>query len=156
VTASPVDVSIRSAALEEILDLRNRVLIAGTARTDAAFEGDAASDTRHFGAFEARGAGRCVGCASYMRSDMGAEPAYQLRGMAVAPGLQRRGIGAALLAYAESQIVAETRVRSFWCNARIAAVGFYERQGWRAAGGVFEIEGVGPHRRLLRKIDEER
>jgi GNAT superfamily N-acetyltransferase len=71
--------------------------------------------------------------------------------MAVAPEMQGRGVGSALLAFAEAQMRVGRPVRAFWCNARTGAVRFYERHGWQAVGNVFEIEGVGPHLRMVKR-----
>ena len=32
-----------------------------------------------------------------------------------------------------------------WCNARVVALGFYERLGFVAEGPEFEIVPIGPH-----------
>ena len=140
---------IRRALLEEILDLRYRVLIAGTARTSSEFAGDRAATTWHFGVF---GHGRTVGCASLMRSELDASAAWQLRGMAVEEDLRGRGVGSALLRAIEDAVAAESPLRLFWCNARVAAVAFYERHGWRRISDEFMIEGVGLHHRMRRDL----
>jgi predicted GNAT family N-acyltransferase len=145
--------SCRAAGVDEILALRHAVLIVGTTRTSAVFDGDTDVTTRHYGAFERTPEGRCVACVSYMRADLDREPAYQLRGMAVASELQGRGVGSELLAFAEARLRAELQVKTFWCNARIRAVAFYERHGWQAVSDVFEIEGIGPHRRLVKRLE---
>jgi predicted GNAT family N-acyltransferase len=36
-----------------------------------------------------------------------------------------------------------------WCNARVSAMGFYRKAGWTVESEEFEIEGVGPHVRML-------
>jgi GNAT superfamily N-acetyltransferase len=87
-----------------------------------------------------------------MASEWEGEPAYQLRGMATAPGWQRRGLGKNLLVYSENSI-ADLGVGSIiWCNARLGALDFYLRQGWTRASEVFEIPGVGPHYRLSKTL----
>ncbi|MEO0512429.1 MAG: GNAT family N-acetyltransferase [Planctomycetota bacterium] len=37
-----------------------------------------------------------------------------------------------------------------WCNARVSAAAFYERCGFRAVSGEFEIKGIGPHLVMVR------
>jgi len=136
-------VQIRLASLNEIIALRADVLIGGTDRGSAAFDGDDATDTKHFGAFIGS---TNVACASCMRSDREDAPAWQLRGMATHADHQSLGIGAQLLAFIEAEYA--TLAALLWCNARTGAVAFYERAGWRCTSEVFEIAGVGPHREM--------
>jgi predicted GNAT family N-acyltransferase len=135
---------IRLADLAEILQLRHDVLIVGTDRTSVAFDGDDDSATIHIGAFDGE---RCVGCVSLMRSPFDDRPAYQLRGMAVDEAHRGNGVGAQLLAFAESQV----DLPLLWCNAREHAVGFYQQHGWETVGEPFEIAGVCTHLRMVRR-----
>lgn len=137
--------SYRRVPVERIIQLRYDVLIVGTTRTSATFDGDDEPTTVHLGGLVDD---RCVACASLMAADLDDTPAYQLRGMAVAAECRGRGIGAALLAFAESQV----DVPWLWCNARTHAAGFYAKHGWRQHGELFDIEGVGPHVRMMREL----
>ena len=139
-------VLLRRAALDEILALRHAVLRPGLPAASAAFDGDVAPDTRHFGAFDGRTA---IACLSFMRRDRDGE-AYQLRGMATAAAVRGAGVGRALLRFADEALAAETGIRGLWCNARVESIGFYERVGWRVVSDVFEVPGVGPHRVMVR------
>jgi len=141
------DVLLRRASLAEIVGLRHAVLRPGLPPESAAFDGDAAPMTRHYGAFAG---GAAVGCLSFMRNDRGG-PAHQLRGMATAVSARGTGIGRALLRLADAELVAETGIRGLWCNARVESIGFYERVGWTAVSEVFDVPGVGPHRVMVRR-----
>jgi predicted GNAT family N-acyltransferase len=141
------DVLLREASLAEIVALRHTVLRPGLPPESAAFDGDDAPTTRHYGAFAA---GESVGCLSFMRSDRGG-PAHQLRGMATAASARGTGIGRALLRFADEALVAATGIRGLWCNARVESVGFYERMGWEVVSDVFDVPGVGPHRVMVRR-----
>jgi GNAT superfamily N-acetyltransferase len=62
--------------------------------------------------------------------------------MAVDPGRQGTGIGAAVLAAA----VAAARAAGapmIWANARSTALGFYRRYGWQVAGEEFVTSDTG-------------
>lgn len=121
---------------ECLYDLRGRVLRPGRPPEASRFPGDGAPGTVHLGAFlEGE---RCVGIASLYDNQ-----GIQLRGMAVAPGHQGRGIGAALVR--EAQRRARESGRGLWCNARVSAVGFYQKMGWQIDGDRFDIPDVGPH-----------
>lgn len=147
------DLVYRVAGLEEIVGLRHAVLRPGLPVESAAFDGDDDAATLHAGAFDA--AGDCVGCASFMREDYEGRPAYRLRGMATRGDAQQRGVGRRLLAFCTEWILANSDVRLLWCNARIEACGFYEREGWRIDSEVFEIPTVGPHYRMVREVGAE-
>ena len=142
-------ITCRSASLDEILPLRQAVIIAGTDRDSPYFDGDETESARHFAALDG---GRVIGCASCYRTEHGGEHAWQLRGMAVDPEYRGRGIGKALLAFVESTLRSESDIRVLWCNARERAAEFYAKQGWRRESGVFEIRGVGPHYRMVKTL----
>lgn len=129
--------------VEHILDVRWRVLRPGRPRETASFANDADPRARHF-AF--RMDDRVVGCASILPAPLTADPrfAWQLRGMAVDADLQRGGVGRQLLT-----AISETVREPLWCNARLSAAPFYARNGWRPVSAVFDIPGVGPHRRMV-------
>lgn len=143
---------LRPATLEEIIALREAVIIRGTHRPRE-FPGDRDSTTHHFGAFDG---GQNVACATLLLTEWHGTPAYQLRGMATAPDYQNQGIGAALLDFSERHILEHTPVRQLWCNARTTAVSFYERNGWSRASDVFDVPDVGEHRKLCKRLTENR
>ena len=39
-----------------------------------------------------------------------------------------------------------------WCNARLVAVDFYRSIGFKISGNLFDIEGIGPHYYMYKKI----
>ena len=39
-----------------------------------------------------------------------------------------------------------------WCNARIAALDFYESVGFKTKGELFDIEIIGPHYYMYKEI----
>ncbi|MEM9691832.1 MAG: GNAT family N-acetyltransferase [Myxococcota bacterium] len=80
--------------------------------------------------------------------------AFRLRGMATHPDFRRRGIGSGMLRTAEARVFAEAEV--LWCNARRSAYAFYERMGFSIASDEFEIDGIGPHRVMLKRAPRPR
>lgn len=140
---------VRVAELEEILPLRQAVIIEGTNRTSPDFPGDRFKTTIHIGAFRGD---ECIGCASFYQNDWQGQTAWQLRGMATAPEWRNRGIGKALLLFTEAYLPKLTPIHIFWCNARTAARHFYEKNGWRAEGEEFIIQGVGPHYEMVKEL----
>lgn len=79
-------------------------------------------------------------------------PAWQLRGMATAPAMRGQGIGAVVLAAVVDALTARG-ARLLWCEAREAAVPFYECNGFRAEGAVYIAAETGlPHRYMWREL----
>jgi GNAT superfamily N-acetyltransferase len=149
-------IEIRRVEVEKILDLRHRILRAGLPPESARFDGDEAATTIHWAAFARdvsdRAAGQAVGCLSFMLNSFQGEPAWQLRGMAVDQRHQRRGLGLELLAQAEEAVAAEGKAALLWCNARVPAAGFYQKQGWTIVSEVFEVPTAGPHVKMSKRL----
>jgi len=74
----------------------------------------------------------------------------QLRQMAVAHGLQGKGIGKALLRFAET-IARDIGYKRIYMHARDDSKGFYERCGYVVYGEPFMQQGV-PHRLMEKKF----
>lgn len=77
--------------------------------------------------------------------------AWRLRGMASTGAARGRGFGRAVL----DEVVAAAREAGatvLWCNARLGAVPFYERQGLATAGAEFDIPEIGPHYVMWRAL----
>jgi GNAT superfamily N-acetyltransferase len=103
--------------------------------------------TSHFGIYEKGhivAAGSLTANAPSPRSP--ADTAFRLRGMAVLPSHQGRGLGAAVLDYALER-VAETGGGLVWANIRVAKAGFYEKWGFTMSDDEFFVrEGSPMHR----------
>jgi predicted GNAT family N-acyltransferase len=74
-----------------------------------------------------------------------AEAAWQLRGMATDPRVRGLGAGRALVAAGLTRVIA-LGGDLVWCDARAAAVGFYERIGFTAVTEEYDLRPVGAHR----------
>lgn len=135
---------LTTADMPALYALRLEVLRPGMPPEAAIFPGDDVSTTVHLGAFQENG--RCVGIATLVEND-----GLQLRGMAVAPGLQGHGIGAEILKKAY-RVTADQGRDSLWCNARTSASGFYAKQGWLRESDQFDIPTVGPHYKMRYRV----
>jgi len=132
----------------DIIDLRHEVLRQGLPKESATFPGDNDPETWHFATRYPNPpiyTADVVCCASFMKGLYLRVPAWQLRGMATRSDLRGIGFGKVLLNVAERTLAQETETRMFWCNARISAVSFYEKNGWQQIGSIFEIATAGPH-----------
>jgi len=76
------------------------------------------------------------------------EGSWQLRGMATDPLVRGLGVGRALVAEGLSRVAARG-AQLVWCDARGAAVGFYERIGFTSVTDDYDLHPVGPHRGML-------
>lgn len=76
---------------------------------------------------------------------------FRLRGMATHPDHQGQGAGEKLMRFGFDHLQAQ-KADLLWCNARIRAVPFYERLGLQVEGSAFEIEGIGTHYLMWRKV----
>ena len=135
--------TVEVVAPEDVTDLRDRVLREGQGHDG--FPDDRAPTTLHLAALSN---GRVVGVATLALREPGV---YQLRGMAVEPELQGRGIGRAVLDEAERRL-RRLGARQVWANGRDTALGFYERAGWHVEGEGYEVVGL-PHHRVVRQLD---
>ena len=150
-------IKIRRVAVEKIHALRHRILRAGLPPESARFDGDEAATTRHWAAFAVDASGReesrPAGCLSMMLNSFQGEPAWQLRGMAVDDPHQHLGLGRELLQHAEEALAAEGKAGLLWCNARMPAAGFYQKQGWTIVSEIFEYPTAGPHVKMSKRLN---
>ena len=76
------------------------------------------------------------------------EGSWQLRGMATDPRVRGLGVGRALVAEGLSRL-SRRGATLVWCDARKAAVGFYERIGFTIVTDEYDLRPVGPHRGMI-------
>lgn len=80
-----------------------------------------------------------------------ADAPWQLRGMATDSRV--RGLGAGRALVAEGLIrVASLAGDLVWCDARAAAVGFYERMGFTVVTGEYRVGPIGPHLGMVMEL----
>jgi GNAT superfamily N-acetyltransferase len=111
--------------------LRQKVLY--PAETLYVMKMDEDNDGYHFGAFEDNS---LVGVVSLFQKDKD----FQFRKFAVDETAQNKGVGTALLNYIIDFAINEGAER-VWCNARLAAIGFYLKAGFSQTGVLFAKNG---------------
>lgn len=128
-----------TADYEAMASLRNRVLLApiGVPRSYINPEKEAADLL--VGAFDGDA---LVGCCVLTRVD---ENTVQLRQMAVESNRQQKGIGAAVVAFAEAT-AREHGYQTLMLHARDTVIAFYEKCGYHTYGQPFEEVGIGHHK----------
>lgn len=91
------------------------------------------------GAFENK---QLIGCCILTHVD---DNTLQLRQMAVDNNLQKKGIGAAIVAFAE-ELAKEKGYRLLMMHARNSVLDFYRKSGYSISGEQFFEVGIGHHR----------
>ena len=142
-------VEVRKITVGETYDIRLKVLRINSPLSFK-FQGDLDGDTFHLGVFENK---KLLAVASFVKSThsllKGSQ--YQLRGMATLESFQNLGFGKILLQEAEVRL-RSLNTEVLWCNARVIAFDFYKKQGFEFFGKIFEIEDVGPHAVMVKKL----
>lgn len=146
--------TVRPISAAEARPLRSEILRPGQPPDSLVYPGDDVPGSFHAGAFAE---GEIVGIATVYPEpmppesaaalpDVGFDPnnAFRLRGMATRATLQGAGLGRAVLTRCIEH-VRDAGAEVLWCNARVGALGFYERLGFATVGDEFDIAGIGPH-----------
>ncbi|GCE47061.1 putative GNAT family N-acyltransferase [Thermosporothrix hazakensis] len=144
---------IRSISAEETYPLRQRVLRPHQALEACAYPHDTDETSFHAGCFFED---QLIGIGSIFREAQDGTTnrnIWRIRGMAVAPEQQGKGIGGRILTALIAYVTAQGQPGEIWCNGRITAKGFYERYGFQQLGEVFELPGIGPHVVMHRPIE---
>lgn len=76
---------------------------------------------------------------------------WRIRGMATAEAARGRGHGQEVLRGLMA-LAAERGAKELWCNARVGAAPFYEREGFERASERFELPNIGPHYLMVRAV----
>ncbi len=145
------DFEVRPVAVQAVRPLRQALLRPHQGIAELAYLGDDHPAALHVGGFRRS---RLVGIASIL-PDLEVTPTsgsvWRLRGMAVDHGYRGRGLGALLLHRCLAHAAAGGR-SLVWCNARMAALGFYQHFGFDRQGAVFHIDGIGTHCRMILNV----
>jgi len=78
--------------------------------------------------------------------------AWRLRGMATAESMRGQGVGAHVLRATIAHVVLEGG-QLIWCNARMPAMRFYQREGFLTEGEPWEDAQLGPHIAMWRQVE---
>lgn len=131
--------------------VRHPVLRMGKPIESCCFEGDDLETTHHFGLYLDQ---ELVGVISLFKTSnpvFAVPNQYQIRGMAVLQDQQKKDFGKALILHSEAFCKLQN-VDFIWFNARVEAIGFYEKMGYQKKGLTFDIPDVGEHIIMFKKI----
>ena len=146
-----IDISVHSVRLEDVIDLRHEILRSGQPRSSCYYPEDSFKYTIHYAASVAD---QIIGCASIYKEshpDFTMRQSWRIRGMAVKETLQGQNIGTQILETCINHAI-KMKGDVIWCNARIDAVKFYKKCGFKIIGDEFEIPNIGPHYLMAKNL----
>ncbi len=135
---------IRKITATETYPLRHKILRQNEPIEKCVYPYDTADSTVHFGLFENNVLIGIISVFETSKDVFTVKKQFQIRGMAILENQQKKGYGAALVQHAISHLQKENNFL-IWFNARIIALGFYEKLGFEKIGTEFEIVPIGMH-----------
>ena len=143
-------VSIKKITSAKALPIRHRILRKGEAIERCIYPSDDLETTLHFGLYENEVLSGIISVFETKKDIFTDEKQFQIRGMAVLENHRNKGFGAALVRHVEDYLKRENQ-HTIWFNARIIAIGFYEKLGFVKIGDSFEIDTIGVHYIMYKK-----
>ncbi len=145
------DVTVHYVGLESVIEVRHKILRSGQPRERCYYPEDSYKHTAHV---VVKLKDEIIGCASVYKEshpDFVLRQSWRIRGMAVLNIFQGRGFGMQLLQACVNHAI-KYKADVIWCNARVNAVEFYKRGGFKVIGDEFEIADIGPHYLLAKNL----
>jgi len=142
---------IKQISALDTFPVRHPVLRDGKPVESCHFDGDNLQSTIHFGLFISDKLQAVISLFETKNSRFETDKQFQIRGMAVLQQYQKKGFGEMLILNAEHYCVQEGS-NLIWFNARQTAVGFYQKMGYAVIGMPFQIEDVGEHVVMYKKL----
>ena len=146
-----ISANAKKISTPEVIPLRHRLLKPHLAIEQCILPEDDLKTTFHIGIFYFE---NLVSVATFMmqpHSHFSAGFPYRLRGMATVEKYRGQGFGAMGLQHG-ILILKQMNCDFLWFNARIKAIGFYEKLGFQISGPDFEIPGIGPHKVMYKPL----
>ena len=135
----------------DLYQLRNKVLRNNKGIQYCKFEGDKNEDTVQFAVIKNNTTVAGVSLIKNSTNKIKSLSNIQLRGMAVYKDYQKNKLGSVLLKKVESYCI-NNSVDFIWMNARSEAIKFYLKNGYIKTEKSFNIEGIGKHYFLYKKV----
>ena len=131
-------------ALHSYVEIENQVLSVGRAHLISDDSDGSAAD--HAGP----DATKCPGFGPLKEKNN--RPAIQIRQMGTLPAARRKGFAAEVLANLETESRAHFGAKFGFLQARELAIPFYQSQGWQIIDDPYSIDGIGPHRSMMKQL----
>lgn len=144
-------ICIKEIPFQDTFFVRHIVLRQGKPIESCFFDGDDFVSTKHFGLYVNKKITGVVSVYLNRNTTFNSSKQFQIRGMAVLKDVQNLGYGKQLMKHCETYISGQNGTL-VWFNARINAVPFYEKLDYLTSGTPFEIQDVGLHYLMCKKI----
>ncbi|WP_044640789.1 GNAT family N-acetyltransferase [Risungbinella massiliensis] len=142
---------IKTITPEDTYPIRHKVLRPNQPIETCQYDTDHQKDSFHLGAFLD---GKLISIASFYcetNDCFNTDLQYRLRGMATLEEYRNQKAGSSLIQYAET-LLKKRGAQLWWCNARTSVSNYYQKLGLSEHGKVFEINPIGPHKLMYKKI----
>ena len=142
---------IKKVSSNKIRPLRHLVLRQGKPFSTTEYIKDKEKDTFHLACLVEN---KIVTCATFYpekTDQIKSNKPYRLRGMATLETHRRKGFGNEIIKEAIKEIK-KSKGDLLWCNARIVALGFYKKIGFKTVGDTFNIGDIGLHYVMYKKL----
>lgn len=146
--------TIKSISANDTFTVRQPVLRPDRPIEDCCFELDNHASSLHLG-MEFNGEIIAVLSALPIKSENFPNlTSMRLRGIATLHAFQKKGLGSQLMIEVEKRLLKLKKIKLLWLNARISAKPFYQNLGYESMGETFNIQGVGDHQFMYKKLLE--
>ncbi len=146
--------TIKSISANETFTVRQPVLRPDRPIEDCCFELDNHASSLHLG-MELNGEIIAVLSALPIKCENFPNlKSMRLRGIATLHAFQKKGLGSQLMIEVEKRLLKLKKIKLLWLNARISAKPFYQNLGYETMGETFNIQGVGDHQFMYKKLLE--
>ena len=146
--------TIKSISANETFTVRQPVLRPDRPIEDCCFELDNHASSLHLG-MELNGEIIAVLSALPIKCENFPNlTSMRLRGIATLHAFQKKGLGSQLMIEVEKRLLKLKKIKLLWLNARISAKPFYQNLGYETMGETFNIQGVGDHQFMYKKLLE--
>ena len=146
--------TIKSISANETFTVRQPVLRPDRPIEDCCFELDNHASSLHLG-MEFNGEIIAVLSALPIKCENFPNlKSMRLRGIATLHAFQKKGLGSQLMIEVEKRLLKLKKIKLLWLNARISAKPFYQNLGYESMGETFNIQGVGDHQFMYKKLLE--
>ena len=137
-------ISIKFISSKDCFELRKKVLWPHKKLNQCSIDIDNHPDSFHLGAFCGD---RLVSMGSFFKQEnklFNNQLQYRLRAMATDNNYRNIGSGSKLIKKS-FEILKKKKIEILWCDARLIAVDFYKKNGFKISSNIFEIPIIGPH-----------